>query len=115
MERYESYKDSGVKWIGEIPGHWEVRKMKYVFQERSQKGFPKLPLLAATQQYGVIKKDDYENRTVVATKGLETLKLVCKNDFVISLRSFEGGIEMSHEKGIISRLHKEIYSRVSLC
>ena len=62
MERYESYKDSGVKWIGEIPGHWEVRKMKYVFQERSQKGFPKLPLLAATQQYGVIKKDDYENR-----------------------------------------------------
>ena len=102
MERYESYKDSGVKWIGEIPGHWEVRKMKYVFQERSQKGFPKLPLLAATQQYGVIKKDDYENRTVVATKGLETLKLVCKNDFVISLRSFEGGIEMSHEKGIIS-------------
>ena len=102
MERYESYKDSGVKWIGEIPEHWEVRKMKYVFQERSQKGFPKLPLLAATQQYGVIKKDDYENRTVVATKGLETLKLVCKNDFVISLRSFEGGIEMSHEKGIIS-------------
>lgn len=102
MERYGSYKDSGVKWIGEIPGHWEVRKMKYVFQERSQKGFPKLPLLAATQQYGVIKKDDYENRTVVATKGLETLKLVCKNDFVISLRSFEGGIEMSHEKGIIS-------------
>ena len=94
--------DSGIEWIGEIPEHWEVRKMKYVFQERSQKGFPKLPLLAATQQYGVIKKDDYENRTVVATKGLETLKLVCKNDFVISLRSFEGGIEMSHEKGIIS-------------
>ena len=102
MERYESYKDSGVKWLGEIPGHWEVRKIKYTFKERSQKGFPKLPLLSATQQYGVIKKDDYENRTVVATKGLETLKLVCKNDFVISLRSFEGGIEMSHEEGIIS-------------
>ena len=102
MERYESYKDSGVKWLGEIPGHWEVRKIKYTFKERSQKGFPKLSLLSATQQYGVIKKDDYENRTVVATKGLETLKLVCKNDFVISLRSFEGGIEMSHEEGIIS-------------
>lgn len=102
MKRYESYKDSGVKWLGEIPGHWEVRKIKYTFKERSQKGFPKLSLLTATQQYGVIKKDDYENRTVVATKGLDTLKLVCKNDFVISLRSFEGGIEMSHEEGIIS-------------
>ena len=102
MKRYESYKDSGVKWLGEIPGHWEVRKIKYTFKERSQKGFPKLSLLSATQQYGVIKKDDYENRTVVATKGLDTLKLVCKNDFVISLRSFEGGIEISHEEGIIS-------------
>ena len=102
MKRYESYKDSGVKWLGEIPGHWEGRKIKYTFKERSQKGFPKLSLLSATQQYGVIKKDDYENRTVVATKGLDTLKLVCKNDFVISLRSFEGGIEMSHEEGIIS-------------
>ena len=102
MKRYECYKDSGVKWLGEIPGHWEVRKIKYTFKERSQKGFPKLSLLSATQQYGVIKKDDYENRTVVATKGLDTLKLVCKNDFVISLRSFEGGIEMSHEEGIIS-------------
>ena len=102
MKKYESYKDSGVKWLGEIPRHWEVRKIKYTFKERSQKGFPKLSLLSATQQYGVIKKDDYENRTVVATKGLDTLKLVCKNDFVISLRSFEGGIEMSHEEGIIS-------------
>ena len=30
MERYESYKDSGVKWIGEIPEHWEVKRLKYV-------------------------------------------------------------------------------------
>ena len=30
MERYESYKDSGVKWLGEIPGHWEVRRLKFV-------------------------------------------------------------------------------------
>ena len=30
MERYERYKDSGVKWIGEIPEHWEVKRLKYV-------------------------------------------------------------------------------------
>ena len=30
MKRYESYKDSGVKWLGEIPGHWEVRRLKFV-------------------------------------------------------------------------------------
>ena len=102
MERYERYKDSGVKWIGEIPGHWELRKMKYTFCERSQKGFPNEPLLAATQNHGVIKKSDYENRTVEATKNLDTLKLVEKGDFVISLRSFQGGIEYSYCRGIIS-------------
>ena len=102
MERYNEYKDSGVQWLGEIPSHWELRKMKYTFCERSQKGFPNEPLLAATQNHGVIKKSDYENRTVEATKNLDTLKLVEKGDFVISLRSFQGGIEYSYCRGIIS-------------
>ena len=102
MQRYDSYKPSGVKWIGEIPSHWEMRKMKFSFEERSQKDFPNLPLLAATQNHGVIRKTDYENRTVEATKSLDTLKLVEIGDFVISLRSFQGGIELCYEKGIIS-------------
>lgn len=76
--------------------------MKYSFSERSEKGFPSLPMLAATQNHGVIKKSDYENRTVEATKALDTLKLVEVGDFVISLRSFQGGVEYSHERGIIS-------------
>lgn len=44
----------------------------------------------------------YENRTVTAQKDLHLLKLVCPGDFVISLRSFEGGIELAHYRGIIS-------------
>lgn len=102
MERYSEYKDSGVKWLGEIPGHWELRKMKYTFDERSQKGFPNEPLLAATQNHGVILKSQYENRTVEAVKSLDTLKLVEIGDFVISLRSFQGGLEYAHNRGIIS-------------
>ena len=102
MERYKEYKDSGVKWLGEIPSHWEVRKMKYTFSERSQKGFPQEPLLASTQTHGVILKSQYENRTVEAIKSLETLKLVEIGDFVISLRSFQGGLEYAYNRGIIS-------------
>ena len=102
MERYSEYKDSGVEWLGEIPRHWVLRKMKFSFEERSQKGFPTLSLLAATQNHGVIRKSDYENRTVEATKSLDTLKLVEVGDFVISLRSFQGGIELCHDRGIIS-------------
>lgn len=102
MEKYNEYKDSGVQWLGEIPSHWGLRKMKYTFSERSQKGFPNEPLLAATQSHGVILKSQYETRTVEATKSLETLKLVEIGDFVISLRSFQGGLEYAHERGIIS-------------
>lgn len=51
---------------------------------------------------GVVPKNVYGQRTVEATKDLEQLKLVRKGDFVISLRSFQGGIELAHYQGIIS-------------
>lgn len=102
MKNYSSYKNTGVDWLEFIPSHWSLRKMKYTFDEKSDKGYASLPLLSATQNQGVIKKSEYENRTVEATKSLETLKLVEVGDFVISLRSFQGGIEYSYERGIIS-------------
>lgn len=95
-------KDSGIPWIGLIPEHWETRKIKFLFKERSEKGFPNEPVLCATQKYGVIPQSMYENRVVVVNKGLDGLKLVKKGDFVISLRSFQGGIEYAHYQGIIS-------------
>lgn len=95
-------KDSGIAWIGEIPEHWDTIKMKYLFSERSEKGFPDEPILCSTQKYGVIPQSMYENRVVVVNKGLEGLKLVEHGDFVISLRSFQGGIEYAHYRGIIS-------------
>lgn len=97
-----SMKDSGISWIGEIPEHWECLKIRYLFKEKSQKGFPNEPILSATQKYGVIPQDLYENRVVVVNKGLEGLKLVEVGDFVISLRSFQGGIEYAYYRGIIS-------------
>jgi type I restriction enzyme, S subunit len=99
---YPKYKNSGIAWLGEIPEHWEVKRAKWVFKELSVKGFPNEPLLAATQTKGVVLKSKYENRTVVAQNNLETLKLVEPDDFVISLRSFQGGIELAHDRGIIS-------------
>lgn len=51
---------------------------------------------------GVVPKDVYGNRTVEAQKNLHLLKLVKAGDFVISLRSFQGGIEYAYYQGIIS-------------
>lgn len=114
MKPYPAYKPTGLAWLPEVPREWNCRKFKYLFSERSEKGFPNEPLLAATQNHGVILKTEYENRTVTAEKGLETLKLVKVGDFVISLRSFEGGIELSYRQGIISPAYTIIFSNGEL-
>lgn len=102
-------KDSGVSWIGDIPEHWDIRKMKYTFTERSEKNHPDEQILCATQNQGVIPQTMYSNRVVVVNKGFENLKFVKKGDFVISLRSFQGGIEYAYYQGIISAAYTILY------
>ena len=102
MTPYPEYKATNLPWLPQIPAHWDTLKVKYAFSERSEKGFPNEPLLAATQTHGVIPKSIYETRTVEAQKDLHLLKLVKVGDFVISLRSFQGGIEYAYYQGIIS-------------
>jgi len=102
LKPYPEYKNSGLPWLGRVPSHWQYRRTKFLFRERVTKGFPNEPLLAATQTKGVVKKTDYGERTVTAMKDFHLLKLVMPGDFVISLRSFEGGFEIAHCRGIIS-------------
>lgn len=109
LKPYPEYRDAKIVWLGEIPKHWEVRRTKHLLRERVQKGFPNESLLAATQTKGVVRKEQYENRTVLALKDLHLLKLVEVDDFVISLRSFQGGIEYARERGIISPAYTILY------
>ena len=102
MKRYEKICAFPDIWIDEIPSHWETHKMKYLFNERSEKGHPDEPLLVASQNMGVVPKTIYGSRTVEAQKDLHLLKLVRIGDFVISLRSFQGGLEYAYYQGIIS-------------
>ena len=89
-------------WLPQIPEHWELVKVRHLFKESTKKGFPNEKLLVASQKHGVVSKDAYGKRTVEATKDLHNLKLVEVGDYVISLRSFQGGIELAYERGIIS-------------
>lgn len=102
MKRYEAYDSFLDIWVNEIPAHWKTHKMKYLFHERSEKGYPDEPLLVASQNMGVVPKKVYGNRTAEAQKDLHLLKLVRVDDFVISLRSFQGGLEYAYYQGIIS-------------
>ena len=99
---YPDYRVTSEPWLSDVPAHWDLLKTKHLFLEISEKGHPEEQLLAATQTKGVVPKDHYENRTVLALKDLHLLKLVEVGDFVISLRSFQGGIERARFRGIIS-------------
>ena len=98
-------KDSGVEWIGEIPEHWEVRRSKFIFGQRKELARKNDIQLSATQAYGVIPQEEYEKRTgksvVKISMHLEKRKRVHLDDFVISMRSFQGGLERAWANGCI--------------
>lgn len=55
MKRYESYKPSGILWIGEIPSHWEIRRNKYLFKEEDEKNNDLIfQLLTFSRKKGII-------------------------------------------------------------
>jgi type I restriction enzyme S subunit len=104
--RYPTYKDSGVRWLGAIPAHWGVGQSRRLFGLRNQQAHDSDQQLTASQDHGVIYQDDFvrlEGRRVVQViKGADILKHVEPNDFVISMRSFQGGIEWCNLRGSIS-------------
>ncbi|WP_293778412.1 restriction endonuclease subunit S [uncultured Oxalicibacterium sp.] len=61
-----------------------------------------LPILAITQEYGAIPRDQIDYHVSVTEQSIESYKVVEKGDFIISLRSFQGGIEYSNYRGICS-------------
>lgn len=102
LDPNKTFKTSQSSICTEIPSHWQEKRIKDIFTEKSIKGYPNEPMLCATQSKGVIPQSLYENRVVTAVSGLENMKLVDVGNFVISLRSFQGGIEYAYYRGIIS-------------
>jgi len=99
-------KDSGVAWLGEIPAHWDIIQSRRVFKVRNVPALDSDEQLTASQKYGMLPQTEFmelEGRRVVVTiKGVESLRHVEPNDFVISLRSFQGGIEWCKLRGSVT-------------
>jgi len=99
-------KDSGIEWIGEIPEGWETINPKALFTQRKDKAQKGERQLTSSQQYGILYQDDYMELTgskvVTVEKDFDILKHVEAGDFVISMRSFQGGLEYSTKSGAIS-------------
>ena len=99
-------KDSGIEWVKHIPSHWKLITPKALFSQRKEKAEEGERQLTASQQYGVIYQDEYTeitgSKVVSVMKDFDILKHVERGDFVISMRSFQGGLEYSTKTGSIS-------------
>lgn len=73
-----------------------------------------LPVLAITQEYGAIPREKIDYNVSVSEKGLENYKVVEQGDFIISLRSFQGGIEYSMYHGICSPAYIILRKKVDI-
>ena len=109
-------KDSGVEWIGQIPERWQLRRAKTLFTQRNSKGNKVEVLLSPTQKYGVVPQSQLEGIVQVKEDtDLQMFKTIHKGDFVISLRSFQGGFEYSLYEGVCSPAYQVFYPITPIC
>ena len=83
-------------------GDWEQRKLGEIFEEYSEKNSEELPALMIIQGGGTIRRDESERNLLYDKANLSNYKMVNEGDFIVHLRSFEGGLEMATNTGIIS-------------
>ncbi|MDI3321980.1 restriction endonuclease subunit S [Pinibacter soli] len=84
-------------------GQWDYLNGDVMFDQISDKDHNSdLPILAITQEHGAIPRHKINYNVSVTDKSVESYKVVNVDDFIISLRSFQGGIEYSNYKGICS-------------
>ncbi|MFK7797476.1 MAG: restriction endonuclease subunit S, partial [Aureispira sp.] len=89
--------------FSEFVGEWSFFKGNELFKQVSNKNHEgDLPVLAVTQEHGAIPREEINYHVTVSKKSVKSYKIVEVGDFIISLRSFQGGIEYSSYYGICS-------------
>ena len=94
-----------IPWLTSVPEHWDFLPSRQLFSVRKELALPGDVQLSATQAYGVVPQAEFEQkvgrRVVKISMHLEKRRHVEKDDFVISMRSFQGGLERAWASGCI--------------
>ena len=98
-------RDSGVKWLGDIPAHWNTIKLRQILHPVSVKNHPELPLLSVVRERGVIIRDvdDKEANHNYVPDDLSCYKMVKKGQFAMNkMKAWQGSYGVSDYTGIVS-------------
>jgi type I restriction enzyme S subunit len=103
LHRYPEYKNSGLPWVGEIPGHWETMRARYLFREvdrRSVKG--EETHLSMSQAHGLVPSKGL-NRKSLQSESYAGGKLVAEDDLVLNrLKAHLGVFARARQSGVVS-------------
>ena len=117
-----SMKDSGVKWLGQVPKHWMSARLKDLFRQTKRQGYEQHEVLSVYRDFGVIKKDSRTDNHNKTPEDLSSYQLVEAGDLVINkMKAWQGSLGISALNGItspdyvvFSPLHKEYSSYIHL-
>jgi len=102
---YDSYKDSGVDWLGEVPIEWTVERLGTLLNEVSRKNYPDLPLLSITRELGVIERniEDRDSNHNFIPDDLSGYKKLEQGQFGMNkMKAWQGSYGVSPYTGIVS-------------
>jgi type I restriction enzyme S subunit len=104
--RYPAYKDSGVEWLGEVPEHWEVKRIASLYREVVEQGSDELPVLSVSIHHGVSDSELSEeemDRKVTRSEDRSKYKRVSAGDLVYNMmRAWQGAFGTVCVEGMVS-------------
>lgn len=111
MRKYETYKDSGVQWMGEIPSHWRTDKIRQHFIERREKVSDKVFMPLSVSKEGITP----QLASAVKTDNGDNRKRVCIGDFVVNSRSDrKGSCGFSNYEGSVSLINTILIPNIDI-
>ncbi len=94
---------------------WEEKKMTELFTRIAEKNRTDLSPLTIIQGQGTVRRDESDRRIAYDKKGLKNYKAVKKDDFIVHLRSFEGGLEIVNQDGTVSPAYHVYRGNGNVC
>lgn len=96
-------RDAGVPWLGEIPAHWEIMRIAWLFVERDQRGEPDLPLMEVSINTGVARREFSNDKIESTAADFNTYKVARRGDVVFNkMRMWQGAVGIAPEDGLVS-------------
>ena len=104
LKPYAEYKESGLPWLGQVPGHWDVSPLAGLARLRSVVNQSERQLLSVYLQRGVVRFSDVdEKRTNATSTDLSNYQAVDPGDFVLNnQQAWRGSVGVSNYSGIVS-------------